>query len=143
MHSQQIDLLHQLDYKNTNHDDLLYVRGQLLFISQSSRSDISYKVSQIFQTRFKNFKYSDVKHLNHTVRYVQKTKSLKLQHGPPDSHPLNLCIFLNSGFNTNVDLTTQLGMVIFLFDDANHCHFLYWESSKSQLLIMSMLAAKF
>lgn len=139
---QHIDRLHLLDHKDINHDSFRSVRGQLLFISQSSRPDISYNVSQLCQVKYDNVKSSDVKLLNQTVTHLQETKDLKLRYGPLDSKSLKLYVFVDSGYNTNVDLTTQLGMTIFLVDDTNHCHFLHWASTKSQRVTKSMLAAE-
>lgn len=75
---QDIDRLPQMDHRNTNRDAFRSVRAQLLFMSYSYRSEISYNVSQLCQVQHENVKSSDVRPLNHAVKYLQETQDLKL-----------------------------------------------------------------
>lgn len=139
---QHIDRLCVLDSREINPDQFSSLRGQLLFISQSSRPDISYNVSQLFQVKYSDVNAADVNLLNKTVKHLQTTKFLKLRYNVLDPKTLKLYVFVDSSHNTNSDRTTQLGMIIGLVDKSKLCHFLHWASTKSHRVTKSMLAGK-
>lgn len=74
-----VDRLHVLDDTNIDRDALFSMCRQLLFVSQSSRHDISYNVSQLCQLKYEDVKSSDEKLLNDGVEYLKATKDLKLR----------------------------------------------------------------
>jgi len=128
--------------KTIDRDKFRTIRGQLLFIAQSSRPDISYDVSQLCQVRYADIVKKDIKLLNQIVTHVKETKDLKLKFKKLKKETLRLLVFVDSGYNTNRDRTSQLGVIIFLADEENNCHFLHWSSSKCPRVTRSMLASE-
>lgn len=143
LHPQHADLRRHLNQKYIDCDALRSVRGQLLFISHSCRSNISNHVLQLCQVKYDNAKYVGVRFFNHAVKHLQKAKDWKLRYCQLDSKSLKLYIFGDSGYNTNVHLITNLGMIISLVDDTNHRRFLQWASYRSQRVTEPMFVAKF
>jgi len=126
----------------TDQDLFRTVRGQLLFIAQSSRPDIAYDVAQLCQVQYGHAIKKDFRLLNDTVTTLRDTKDLTLKYPTLNKDTLRLNVFVDSGYNTNKDGTSQLGMIIFLADDTNRCHFLHWSSSKCPRITRSMLASE-
>lgn len=139
---QHIQKLKSLEPKTIDREAFRSIRGQLLFISQSSRPDISYDVAQLCQIRYNEVKLTHITLLNKVVKHVQETKDMELRYEPLDLKSMKLYVFVDSGYNTNSDRTTQLGMGVFLVDDTKRCHFLHWASTKSQRVTKSMLAGE-
>ena len=59
-----------------------------------------------------------------------------------DSSSLQIYDFADSGYNTNIDHTSQLGMLVQLVDKINFCHFFSWSSSKRKQSTKSSLQVK-
>lgn len=59
-----------------------------------------------------------------------------------DKETLRIYVFVDSGFITNADGTSQLGVIIFLADAKNNCHFLYCSPSKCSRVKRSMSACE-
>jgi len=137
-----IDRLTTLDVTNIDHDKFRTVRGQLLFISQSTRPDIAYDVAQLCQVPYKATSTENVAVLNDVVKHLEDTKSLVLRYPLLKQSSLKMYVFVDSGYNTNVDGTSQLGMVICLVDQSSTFHFVYWSSWKCQRVTRSMLAVE-
>lgn len=91
-----------------NHDAFRSVRGQLLYISQTTRPDISYRVSQLCQVKHKQASRQHIKLLNETVQHLKDTTDVKLRYPKMDKESLSLYCFVDSGYNTNEDHTSQL-----------------------------------
>lgn len=85
-----------MDQKNLNRDAFRSVRGNILFISQSSRPEIFYDVSQLCHVKYDSFKSFDVKLLNHVVKHLQDARGLKLQSRPLHSKSFKLHVFVDS-----------------------------------------------
>ncbi|CDF35631.1 unnamed protein product [Chondrus crispus] len=136
-HSSRLETLETVD-----HDRFRTIRGQLLFIAQSSRPAIAYSVAQLCQVQYKTKTQRDVNALNNTVKHLQATTKLKLQYNKLNKNKVRLLVFMDSGYNTNRDGTSQLGVIIFMADDKNNCHFLHWISSKCPRITRSMLASE-
>lgn len=125
-----------------DHDAFRTVRGQLLFIAQSSRPDIAYHVAQLCPVAYKDTKPKHLRVLNEVVEHVKKSATLALKYPKLDQSTLRLYVFVDSGYNTNADHSSQLGIVIFLADATGACHFLHWRSSKCPRITRSMLAGE-
>lgn len=68
-----IEKLKTMDTSNIDHGLLQYIRGELLFTSQSSLPDVSYEVSKLCQVRWATTP-ENIKYINEAVRYLQNTK---------------------------------------------------------------------
>lgn len=111
------------NYRNREH--FRTVRGQLLFITQSSRPDISYSVSQLCQVPFEAISIQDCHRLNKVVSYLKNTPNLQLQYKSLDQKSTKLYVFTDSGYNSNREKTSQLGIIICLVDKFNNCQILH------------------
>lgn len=67
-----INKLQTMNSSKLYHNLFRTIRGQLLFISKSSRPDVSYAVSQLCQIPLGHTKPENIKYLNHTVSYLKK-----------------------------------------------------------------------
>ena len=140
--SSHINRLQVLNSKQIDQDLFRTIRGQLLLISQSSRLDVSYDVAQLYQIHYKMATAKNVKLLNDVVRHLKTSKILTLKYPKLDSATLKLYVIVESGYNTNIDGTSQLGVIVFITDDRNRCHFIHCSSSKFPRITRSMLASE-
>lgn len=137
-----IERLNLLELQPIDQDLFRTVRGQLLFISQSSRPDIAYDVAQLCQVQYMHATKKDLKLLNDTVIVLRNTKDVTLKYPTLNKDTTRINVIVDSGYNTNTGGTSQLGMIIFLTDDTNKCHFVHWSSSKCPRITRSMLASE-
>lgn len=138
----QIKKLKLLSPTSIDHDAFRSVRGQLLYIAQTTRPDISYRVSQLCQVKHKHATRKHIKLLNDTIQHLKETTNVKLRYRKMDKDSLKLYCFVDIEYNTNEDHTSQLGMIIGLFDKHDTFHFIHWSSSKCQRATRSMLASE-
>lgn len=59
-----------------------------------------------------------------------------------DPKSIKLHVFVDKGYNTNRDNTSQRGVLICLVDANDSCQTLHWASSKCQRITRSMLAGE-
>jgi hypothetical protein len=84
----------------------------------------------------------DAKFLNDTVALLQNTKTLTLKCPTLDKTTMKLYVIVDSGYNTNSDGTSQLGVIVLLSDATHRCQLLRWSSSKCPRITRSMLACE-
>lgn len=122
------------------------IRSQLLFIAQSSRPDISYAVAQLakfWKQKWKSNMYSFWMKLS-IISRAQRAfiSSLSLKYPTLDRKSPCLYVFVDAGYNTNVDGTSQLGVFVFIADKFNNGLFIHWFSSKCSRISRSMIASE-
>lgn len=139
---QHIRKLKSMDPHMVRPDLFSTIRGQLLFISQSSRPDIAYAVAQLCQIKKSELTKAHVKALNDVVTHLKNTPELKLQYRTLHHASMKIYVFVDSGHNTNKDKTSQLGFLVCLVDKDNNCHILHWASAKCARVTRSMLAGE-
>lgn len=133
----------QLTNTNTlNRDFFRTVRGQLLLIAQNSRPDIFYSVPQLFQIPYEQISLQECQSINSIVTYLKSTPKLKLQCRPLHDSSSKLYVFTDSGYNSNPEMTSQLGILISLVDKFSNFHILHWASAKCQRITRSMLSGE-
>lgn len=79
----------RLKHTDTNALDKDYFRTvseQLLFITQSSRPDISYSLAQLCQILYEQISLQNCHSLNLIVAHLKETTSLQLQYRSLDKH---------------------------------------------------------
>lgn len=130
-----IERLQTINQNDPSPEKFRSVRGQLLFIAQSSRPDVAYSVAQLCQVPYKEVQEKHIRILNETVEHLKNTSKLALQYPILDKQNLSLYVFVDAGYNTNADGTSQLGFIIFIVDRFNKCHFIHWSSSKCSLRV--------
>lgn len=59
-----------------------------------------------------------------------------------DNESIKIYCFVDSGYNTNIDHTSQIGMIIELIDKHNTLHFLQWSFAKCQRSTCSILVSE-
>ena len=140
--SSHINRLQVLNSKQIDQNLFRTIRGQFLFIYQSSRPDVSYDVAQLRQIHYKMATAKNVKLLNDVVGHLKTSKNLTLKYPKLGAATLKLYVIVDSGYNTNIVGTSQLGVIVFITDDRNRCHFFHWSSSKCPRITRSMLASE-
>ena len=55
---------------------------------------------------------------------------------------LRLAVFTDSSFANNLDMSSQIGFVIVIFDQDNKANIVHWASVKCKRVTRSVLAAK-
>ena len=111
---QHIGKLTTTSVTDIDRDAFAKVRGQLLFIAQSSRLDIAYSVAQLCQVQKQSISKAHTKLLNDTIMHLQGKNELALKYSPLDPRSLKLYVFVDSGYNTNHDATSQLDTIVCL-----------------------------
>jgi len=111
-------------------------------LSRKALPDVSYAVAHLCQVRYKAANTKDFKLLNDTATFLNKTKDLTLKYSVLHKDKLRLYIFVDSGYHTNLDCTSQLRIIVFFTDYSNRCHFLHWPSAKCPRITKSMHASE-
>jgi hypothetical protein len=137
-----IERLALLRDTNIDQDMFRTVRGQLLFIAQSTRPDVSYAVAKLCQIPYEQATTNDANLLNQIVKYLRATKDLTLKYHALDKNTLKSYAFVDSGYNTNIYHASQLSVILFIVDDSKKCHFIHWSSAKCPRNTRSMLASE-
>lgn len=118
------------------------IRGQLLFISQSSRPDIANAVAQLCQIKKSELNKAHLKALNEVVTHLKNTPELKLQYKTMHLATMKIYVFVDNGHNTNKEKTSELGFLVCLVDKDSNCHILHWASAKCARVTSSMLTGE-
>lgn len=126
-----------------NWDGIITFNPRLpLFISHSSRPDVFYSIIQLYQVSNKATTLENTKLLNDSVLYLKETKNLKLRYGKLKKINIQLYFFVESRYNTYIDHTSQLKMIIVIMYNTHTCHFIHWSSLECQSCTSSMLSSE-
>ncbi len=82
------------------------------------------------------------KKLNNAIQYAKKTPDLKLKYKPLDRYSPHLRVYSDASFASNDDSSSQLGYIILLCDESNHCQILNYSSKKSKRVVRSIMAVE-
>ena len=74
--------------------------------------------------------------------HLQGTNELAIKYSPLYPRSFKLYVFVDSGYNTNHDATSQLGTIVCLVEKENQCHILHWTSTKCPRIARSMLTGE-
>ena len=116
------------------------VLGQLNWIANMTRPDISYTVSSL-DSCITQATFANVKTANKAVKFVKDTPS---QMKFPALCPVTIGIVAHTdaSFNNHDDGGSQGGQIIFVSDDRNHSCPISWRSNRVRRVARSTLAAK-
>jgi hypothetical protein len=132
------------DLTNQLHDKeitaLRSVLGQLNWVSNMTRPDISYGVSRI-SGHIKHATIADIKEANKIVKHV-KSETTLVSFPPLDIESTQVVAFTDSSFNNLEDGGSQGGHVVFLKDKHNRSCPISWRSQRVRRVARSTLAAE-
>ena len=97
-------------------------RAALAWISHTF-PDIACAANKAAQITTGNFDEKKVRDLNACIKYI-KRKHLRLKFKPLAVDTLQLRVYADAAFATNLELSSQLGFVILLCDSSNTAHLL-------------------
>jgi hypothetical protein len=106
-----------------------------------TRYDLAANVARLAQITESNFSADDVLLLNRTIREAQQNPCV-LRMSAVDLDAAKLIVFCDASFASNRDLTSQLGFLIFLRDDAGNICFLDGGSKKCDRVTRSVMGAE-
>ena len=126
----------------TKEKDLLRSKlGQILWISNQTRPDISFDVSSLAT----NLSEATVKDIVTTNKVIKKIKSqpyqFKIQFKTL-STPVRFVVYTDAAFGNLPDGGSQGGYLIFLVDQNNQCNLISWQSKRLKRIVRSSLAAE-
>lgn len=138
--TEHIEKLNRLDINNATNADFVAERARGAYIAAVCRPDVTYAfsaASQITKPEMKDFKV-----LNKTIELMIKTKTQGLRFVPLDLDSIVMAVFVDAGFATNPDSSSQLGFIITLIDTHDHANIIHYGSIKSKRVTRSVLAAE-
>ena len=114
--------------------------GQLNWLANMTRPDISYTVSKI-SGHIKEATVADVKEVNKIIKYAKDTPSV-VSFPSLDAQSRQVVVFTDSSFNNLEDGGSQGGQVVFLKDKYNRSCPISWRSTRVRRVARSTLAAE-
>ena len=114
--------------------------GQLNWLANISRPEISYQVSRI-SAKIKTVTIADIKETNKIIKLVKQNKSFITF---PSLHlpSTKVVMYSNASFNNITDGNSQGGYIVFLSDKHNNSSPIAWKSTKLCHIARSTLAAE-
>ena len=92
--------------------------------------------------RTSTFDESHIKRLNSTIQHLHSTCNLTLRHYPLNEECLTVVAFADSSFANNLDLSSQLGVMILLTDSSGKANIMHFNSYKSKRIVRSVLGGE-
>ncbi len=118
-----------------------HLRGQVAYISSNTRPDTSRVSAQLARVKVEDASPSDVRLLSAAAAHL-KAHSRGILFTRLDLSTLVIRGYSNAAFAHNENSTSQLGMVIVLFNAHGHANILHYASWKSRRITRSILAAE-
>ena len=116
------------------------VLGQLNWIANMTRPDISYTVSSL-SSCITHATIADIKTANKAVKFVKDTPS-QMKFPALCSASIGIVAHTDASFNNHDDGGSQGGQIIFVSDDRNHSCPISWRSNRVRRVARSTLAAE-
>ena len=132
-----IERIRALD-KNCTFDEFRSRRHSLAWLTQS-RPDVCTTSNILSQVTVSKFEDSHVKSLNQIIKHIHSTSDFTLRHTPLDEKSLHVVAFADSSFANNLDLSSQLGVMILLTDSTGKENIMHYNSYKSKRIVRSVL----
>lgn len=114
--------------------------GQLNWLSNMTRPDISFTVSKI-SGHIKGATVADIKETNKMIKYVKDTP-LMVSFPPLDINSTQVVVYADSSFNNLDDGGSQGGQIVFLKDKSDRSCPISWRSTRVRRVARSTLAAE-
>ena len=137
-----IPKIEELD-NSTEFAEYRSMRMKLAWLA-NSRPDMQFEISQlaqITQNVFENEPKKHVKRLNSLVRHAHNIVA-HLKFPDLDRNSLRLVGYSDAAYANNHDLSSQLGRIVLLMDDADRFSPISFKSYKSRRVVRSVLAAE-
>lgn len=80
--------------------------------------------------------------MNETISHVKGTKHLSMKYQKLHTDNFKIYVFVDNGYNTNQDATTQLGTIVYLVDKDKHCKIIHWSSNEFPRITRSKKRAR-
>lgn len=135
-----VSKLSTLDSKSFKHEEFVSERARGSYISAVCRPELSYAFSSASQITLATEK--DVKQLNKAIAQATQDPNRGLKFVQLDLDSLCMAVFVDAGFATNPDKSSQIGFIIVLMDKHNRMNVVHYGSSKSKRVTRSVLAAE-
>jgi hypothetical protein len=110
------------------------------YIASMTQPEASFDLSFAAQTM--DPQKEDIKILNKRLQWQLDNPDRGLRFVPIDLRTARLIVFVDASFANNKDLSSQIGYVIVLADDANNANILHWSSTKCKRITRSVLASE-
>lgn len=120
--------------------DFISERARGSYIAAICRPDISFIFSVASQATYPTER--DVKCINKAIEHCQSTTTFGLTFVPLDKNSIVCAVFVDAGFATNADDSSQLGFIMVLMEKHNNISVVYSGSLKSRRIIRSVLGAE-
>jgi hypothetical protein len=130
--------LQPLNHKETT--SLRSALGQLNWLSNMTRPDISFTVSRV-SGHIKQPIVADIKEVNKLIKHVKETPST-VAFPALDIPSTQVVVFTDSSFNNLDDGGSQGGQIVFLKDKFNRACPISWRSTRVRRVARSTLAAE-
>ena len=127
--------------KNCTFDEFRSRRHSLAWLTQS-RPDVCATSNILSQVTPSTFEDAHVKKLNTTINHIHATSELSLRHYPLNEDSLHVVAFADSSFANNLDLSSQLGVMIVLSDSSGRANLMHYNSYKSKRVVRSVLGGE-
>ncbi|KAL3702992.1 hypothetical protein TMatcc_010179 [Talaromyces marneffei ATCC 18224] len=110
------------------------------YIASMSQPEASFDLSFAAQTT--DPQRDDIKALNKRLQWQLDNPERGLRFVKLDVRTLRLIALVDASFANNKDLSSQLGYVIVLADEANNANILHWSSTKCKRITRSVLGSE-
>ncbi|CDF36780.1 unnamed protein product [Chondrus crispus] len=135
-HIQRIEMLPE----DATFEHFRSARAALAWITHT-RPDIACYVNKAAQVTEKAFESRHIEAFNRCIKYL-KREPLQLSFDPLNIETLQIRVYADAAFGTNLDCTSQLGYVIMLFDANNAAHIIDFSSKKSRRVVRSIMGGE-
>eukprot|EP00171_Calliarthron_tuberculosum_P009696 IDg9696t1 len=91
-------------------------------MASTYRPDICCAVNRAAQVTEDLFSSERIAELNEAILYAKSTSKIRLSYAALNRETVHIRAYADASFASNIDLTSQLGFIILLCDDKDHCH---------------------
>lgn len=108
----------------------------------NTRPDLVCYSNRAAQVTEKTFGKDKINELNRGIKEAKSRELKSLRYPPLELESVHLRIYADASFSSNDDLSSQLGWIILLCDEANNCHVLDFSSKKSKRIVRSIMGGE-
>ena len=135
-HIQRIEMLPE----DATFEHFRSARAALAWVTHT-RPDIACYVNKAAQVTEKAFERGHIKAFNLCIKYLKK-EPLHLSFDPLNIETLQIRVYADAAFGTNLDCSSQLGFIIMLCDANNSAHIIDFSSKKSRRVVRSIMGGE-
>lgn len=116
------------------------VVGQLGWITGMSRPDVSFSYCELSTCQSRP-KILDLIKANKTIRDL-KSRDVSIKFGPLNLDSIKMAVFSDASYGNLQGGGSQIGFLVFAYDDENSCVPLLWSSRRAKRVVRSTLSAE-